>query len=135
MASLETKAPVFAAGALAGAALTALGAYCYSSSSSRSQSATGTNQLPAQPQNQQQPGPAHHASLQEFEQDEVLAEHLTRNVQFFGLEKQKQITNAFVVVIGLGVSKQYAFGNLQRGWRRLADWQRPVGATCAGNYS
>jgi hypothetical protein len=113
MASLDTRAPVFAAGALAGAALTALGAYYYYSSSNRSLLATGNSQLPSQPQKQQQsPGPAHHASLQEFEQDEVLAEHLTRNVQFFGLEKQKQITNSFVVVIGLGVSKRVHFQQL-----------------------
>lgn len=61
-------------------------------------------QQPPQQHKSQASGPAHHASLQEFEQDEVLAEQLTRNVQFFGLEQQKQITNSFVVVIGLGVS-------------------------------
>lgn len=37
-----------------------------------------------------------------FEKDDVLVEQLTRNVQFFGLEGQKKIANAFVVVVGLG---------------------------------
>jgi hypothetical protein len=41
-----------------------------------------------------------------FEKDDVLVEQLTRNVQFFGLEGQKKIANAFVVVVGLGVSKK-----------------------------
>ena len=39
-----------------------------------------------------------------FEQDEILEEQLTRNVQFFGLEAQKRIGGSFVVVVGLGVS-------------------------------
>lgn len=39
-----------------------------------------------------------------FEEDEVVAEHLTRNVQFFGLPSQKRIAESFVVVVGLGVS-------------------------------
>jgi hypothetical protein len=57
----------------------------------------------AEPPNQQQ----HHAaaSLEQFDRDEVLAEQLTRNVQFFGVERQRAITHAFVVVIGLGVSR------------------------------
>jgi hypothetical protein len=41
--------------------------------------------------------------LERLEEDDILQEHLTRNVQFFGLEKQKRIGGAFVVVIGLGV--------------------------------
>lgn len=45
----------------------------------------------------------HQVSIRNFEQDHILSEHLTRNVQFFGLEGQKQISNAFVVVVGLGV--------------------------------
>jgi len=40
----------------------------------------------------------------DFEHDEVVAEQLTRNVQFFGTEGQKKISEAFVVVVGLGVS-------------------------------
>ena len=39
-----------------------------------------------------------------FETDEILAEHLTRNIQFFGVEGQRKIQDAFVVVVGLGVS-------------------------------
>lgn len=105
----------FAAGAIAGAALTAaLGAcYCYySTSSSSSKNSKLSNlhshhQQPQQQQHNQQHQQHHHASLQQFDQDEVLAEQLTRNVQFFGLDKQKQITNSFVVVIGLGVSSSW----------------------------
>jgi hypothetical protein len=41
--------------------------------------------------------------LVDFDEDEILSEQLTRNVQFFGLEGQKRIANSFVVVIGLGV--------------------------------
>lgn len=38
-----------------------------------------------------------------LEQDEIIAEQLTRNIQFFGLDGQKKITESFVVVVGLGV--------------------------------
>lgn len=51
-------------------------------------------------------------SMAEFEQDEVLEEQLTRNVQFFGLPAQKRIGGSFVVVVGLGVS-----------WRQ---WRQPL---------
>ena len=44
-----------------------------------------------------------------FENDAILAEQLTRNVQFFGLEGQKKIANAFVVVVGLGVREKKTF--------------------------
>jgi hypothetical protein len=43
--------------------------------------------------------------VREFEQDEVLHEHLKRNIQFFGLEGQRRLADAFVVVVGLGVSQ------------------------------
>ena len=35
--------------------------------------------------------------------DEVLAEQLTRNLQFFGSEAQGRVAKSFVVVVGLGV--------------------------------
>ncbi len=35
--------------------------------------------------------------------DEVLGEHFTRNVQFFGRPGQERIMGAFVIVVGLGV--------------------------------
>ena len=41
---------------------------------------------------------------QEWLHDDILGEQFTRNVQFFGEASQRQIANAFVVVIGLGVS-------------------------------
>ena len=40
-------------------------------------------------------------------EDEILAEHFTRNVQFFGREGQQRIMGSFVVVIGLGVSSSF----------------------------
>ena len=42
-------------------------------------------------------------SVQDFSQDEVLSEQLTRNLQFFGADNQQRIAKAFVVVVGLGV--------------------------------
>jgi tRNA A37 threonylcarbamoyladenosine dehydratase len=35
---------------------------------------------------------------------QVLVEQLTRNIQFFGEESQQRIADAFVIVVGLGVS-------------------------------
>jgi hypothetical protein len=53
--------------------------------------------------------PHHHhagqASVADFQDDDILVEQLTRNVQFFGLEAQQRIARAFVVVVGLGVSE------------------------------
>lgn len=42
--------------------------------------------------------------MSDFVSDEVLSEQFTRNVQFFGQGGQLKIANAFVVVVGLGVS-------------------------------
>lgn len=36
--------------------------------------------------------------------DDIVAEHFTRNVQFFGRNAQERIMGSFVVVVGLGVS-------------------------------
>lgn len=97
----------FAAGALAGAAVTALGAYCLYSAKCESNRSQKRNQqqLPVQ---QARTAQDHPASLQALDHDEVLSEQLTRNIQFFGLDKQKKIAKSFVVVIGLGVSKHTA---------------------------
>jgi hypothetical protein len=35
--------------------------------------------------------------------DEVLVEMFTRNIQFFGAEKQAAVSRSFVVIVGLGV--------------------------------
>lgn len=51
-----------------------------------------------------QPSPAAPVDMSHFDEDEILEEQLTRNVQFFGLEAQRRIGGAFVVVVGLGVS-------------------------------
>ena len=37
--------------------------------------------------------------------DEILAEHFTRNTQFFGRKGQARVAASFVVVVGLGVSR------------------------------
>ncbi|XP_015693788.2 tRNA threonylcarbamoyladenosine dehydratase [Oryza brachyantha] len=46
--------------------------------------------------------------------DEVVSEQLTRNIQFFGLESQKKVTESFVVVIGLGGVGSHAASMLLR---------------------
>jgi hypothetical protein len=67
-------------------------------------------QLEALPSHAAKPPPTtaepaiNNEKMANFEKDDVLVEQLTRNVQFFGLEGQKKIANAFVVVVGLGVS-------------------------------
>ncbi len=38
-----------------------------------------------------------------MQDDEVITEQLTRNIQFFGLDRQQRIADAFVIVVGLGV--------------------------------
>lgn len=48
-------------------------------------------------------------SLQE---DEVITEQLTRNIQFFGLERQQRVADAFVIVVGLGVRRGRALASL-----------------------
>ena len=50
------------------------------------------------------PQPRNMGSLKNLMGDEVLREQLTRNIQFFGEEDQLKLANAFVVVVGLGVS-------------------------------
>ena len=57
-----------------------------------------------QPLSTQPLPPGDGSIVEEFDKDDVLAEQLTRNVQFFGLEGQKKIAKSFVVVVGLGVS-------------------------------
>ncbi|KAI3879997.1 hypothetical protein MKW92_037727 [Papaver armeniacum] len=46
--------------------------------------------------------------------DEIVSEHLTRNIQFFGLESQQKISSAYVVVIGLGGVGSHAASMLLR---------------------
>lgn len=46
--------------------------------------------------------------------DEVVSEQLTRNIQFFGMESQKKVTESFVVVIGLGGVGSHAASMLLR---------------------
>ncbi|KAK9118096.1 hypothetical protein Scep_016189 [Stephania cephalantha] len=46
--------------------------------------------------------------------DEIVSEHLTRNIQFFGQESQRKVTGSFVVVIGLGGVGSHAASMLLR---------------------
>ncbi|XP_010553886.1 PREDICTED: tRNA threonylcarbamoyladenosine dehydratase [Tarenaya hassleriana] len=46
--------------------------------------------------------------------DEIVSEHLTRNIQFFGLESQRKVTGSYVVVIGLGGVGSHAASMLLR---------------------
>ncbi|KAK9115818.1 hypothetical protein Sjap_014765 [Stephania japonica] len=46
--------------------------------------------------------------------DEIVSEHLTRNIQFFGQESQRKVTESFVVVIGLGGVGSHAASMLLR---------------------
>ncbi|XP_038893160.1 tRNA threonylcarbamoyladenosine dehydratase isoform X2 [Benincasa hispida] len=52
--------------------------------------------------------------------DEIVSEQLTRNIQFFGLSSQKNVTASYVVVIGLGgVGSHAAMMLLRSGVGRL----------------
>ncbi|XP_066371260.1 tRNA threonylcarbamoyladenosine dehydratase 2-like isoform X2 [Miscanthus floridulus] len=46
--------------------------------------------------------------------DEVVSEQLTRNIQFFGMDSQKKVTESYVVVIGLGGVGSHATSMLLR---------------------
>lgn len=102
----------------AGAALGAGALYIYSRAAARSAAgsdggaaaaaAAGSGLQPAAagggaPPAASQP-PAAQMDMARFDEDEILEEQLTRNVQFFGREAQRKIGGAFVVVVGLGVS-------------------------------
>ncbi|XP_057826336.1 tRNA threonylcarbamoyladenosine dehydratase isoform X4 [Cryptomeria japonica] len=59
--------------------------------------------------------------------DEIVHEHLTRNIQFFGLESQQKVNKAFVVVIGLGGVGSHAATMLLRsgvGRIRIVDFDQ-----------
>lgn len=63
----------------------------------------GGGQSGAQPQRGVRQTEGNEAFTDEEEEDEVLAEHFTRNTQFFGRDGQRRVAGSFVVVIGLGV--------------------------------
>jgi len=50
--------------------------------------------------------------------DEVVSEQLTRNIQFFGMDSQKKVTESYVVVIGLGGGWQSCSFNAPEIWCR-----------------
>ncbi len=129
---MEGTKSAFAVGLIAGAAVSSLSMYIYlkraevnvvASSSGASKSPASATTAAAVP-----------ASLLEFEHDEVLAEQLTRNTQFFGIEKQRAIANAFVVVIGLGVSCQADTDPMPGIWSRQPTQWSASNNTMINNY-
>lgn len=46
--------------------------------------------------------------------DEILEEHFTRNIQFFGEKDQQRVASAFVIVVGLGGVGSHAAAMLLR---------------------
>uniref|UniRef100_A0A7S3QJN2 THIF-type NAD/FAD binding fold domain-containing protein n=1 Tax=Dunaliella tertiolecta TaxID=3047 RepID=A0A7S3QJN2_DUNTE len=66
-------------------------------------------------------------SVRRFQEDEVITEQLTRNIQFFGVEKQQHIADSFVIVVGLGGVGSHAAHMLLRsgvGKLRLIDFDQ-----------
>lgn len=62
-----------------------------------------------------------------FLHDEITNEQFTRNIQFFGVDSQMQVHNAFVVVVGLGGVGSHAAAMLARsgiGRLRLVDFDQ-----------
>ena len=41
--------------------------------------------------------------------DEIVSEHFTRNIQFFGRASQERIMQSFVIVVGLGVGSHLLY--------------------------
>ncbi|PRW51003.1 NAD(P)-binding Rossmann-fold superfamily isoform 1 [Chlorella sorokiniana] len=127
-----------ALGFAAGAALGAGALYLYTRSQRCQQTAAPPDSAAAAQQlasagGAALPGAAAAAALHSpidmscFEQDEILEEQLTRNVQFFGLEAQKRIGGSFVVVVGLGGVGSHAAHLLLRsgvGRLRLIDFDQ-----------
>jgi len=122
----SSQVTTFAVGALAGAALSATAVFYYLSRACEDGSGSrlisggagiappglgaGAGAAAGASLHQQQSaaaakqnGHTHPHSVAGFDQDDILSEQLTRNVQFFGLEVQKKIARSFVVVVGLGV--------------------------------
>ncbi|KAL4443221.1 hypothetical protein ABPG75_010976 [Micractinium tetrahymenae] len=123
-------AAAFAAGAAVG-----LGAALLYTRVNRSQNTAADHAAAADGQAAVPPLPAATAngssspafSMADFDQDEILEEQLTRNVQFFGLEAQRRIGGAFVVVVGLGGVGSHAAHLLLRsgvGRLRLIDFDQ-----------
>ncbi|KAI5434687.1 hypothetical protein KIW84_021491 [Lathyrus oleraceus] len=46
--------------------------------------------------------------------DEIVSEHLSRNIQFFGFESQQKVSASYVVVVGLGGVGSHAASMLLR---------------------
>ncbi|GIL71551.1 hypothetical protein Vretimale_2607 [Volvox reticuliferus] len=108
---------------VAGALLGAGGAYvAYSLIGARKAAAAQTASAPSTDWNG-----SWSASVENFLEDEILTEQLTRNVQFFGEDGQLEIAKAFVVVVGLGGVGSHAAHLLLRsgvGRLRLIDFDQ-----------
>ena len=105
---------VFVAGAAVGIAVTA----CFLLQWRRMPRATGSGQI-------QQPAlrPVDGVDID----DEVVKEHLSRNLAFFGRDAMKDITNSYVIVVGLGGVGAHAAHLLLRsgvGHLRLVDFDQ-----------
>ncbi|XP_052197432.1 tRNA threonylcarbamoyladenosine dehydratase isoform X1 [Diospyros lotus] len=59
-------------------------------------------------------GQNHEGTGLDFLNDEIVSEHLTRNIQFFGIESQQKVSASYVVVIGLGGVGSHAASMLLR---------------------
>lgn len=134
-------AAIFLGGAAAGAAAYAL-ATAFSGSnkalgldaapfdSIASSSGAAARLAPTQQHAASQPPPlppAAQPDFSNFEQDEILQEQFTRNVQFFGQAGQLSVAKSFVVVIGLGGVGSHAAHLLLRsgvGRLRLVDFDQ-----------
>lgn len=98
----KSQAAAALGGAIAGAGLATAAAWAYSSWSRPPLDPDAPVPLASTSRTKPRRAPAH-ASVQRFQEDDILAEQLTRNVQFFGSEGQQRIADAFVIVVGLGV--------------------------------
>jgi hypothetical protein len=95
---------VFAAGVALGCAAALAATRARSAPPSRRAPAAPPPGAAAPPPPPPPPPPPLHAHAGPLSlDDEITAEQLTRNVQFFGREGQQRISDALVVVIGLGV--------------------------------
>jgi hypothetical protein len=108
----------FAAGAASAGLLSALLLY-------RRSPAAQHRSAPAEPPPAEQRAPGRAAGLQGYLQDDVLSEQFTRNIQFFGTAGQDKIINAFVVVVGLGVSRPRRPARARHAWRPITSAPPP----------
>ena len=96
--------PVAIAGALSGAALTAAAFVCWQHSNKRRKRADSLEGSALRINAEHVANSKQKMGLGSPFSDEILSEQFTRNTQFFGRDGQSQVHDAFVIVVGLGVS-------------------------------